>query len=209
MRYRAVACIKIQKTVRMWLCKRKHKPRSVASWFLNTTHTCITFHLFAPFALLFICLPLPDLHCVLFFCHLNVFPLDCFWWLSHIVHFGVQINLESHLWRHDVSRTCFGKCLAVLGCVSKNGLGKSSHPNDGFFWWFLRVRISSVRRVRLVSLSVTWGFLELYETQHQEDVMLKIQLQQTNIFLNICIFYIFFRSVVWFEKWHKNGENGG
>ncbi|XP_075874090.1 myosin VIb isoform X2 [Nelusetta ayraudi] len=27
MSYRAVACIKIQKTVRMWLCKRKHKPR--------------------------------------------------------------------------------------------------------------------------------------------------------------------------------------
>ncbi|XP_075964125.1 myosin VIb isoform X2 [Anarhichas minor] len=27
MRYRALACIKIQKTVRMWLCKRKHKPR--------------------------------------------------------------------------------------------------------------------------------------------------------------------------------------
>eukprot|EP00064_Thunnus_orientalis_P010793 superscaffoldBa00001497_g10820 len=25
--YRALACIKIQKTVRMWLCKRKHKPR--------------------------------------------------------------------------------------------------------------------------------------------------------------------------------------
>ncbi|XP_028294764.1 myosin VIb isoform X1 [Gouania willdenowi] len=27
MSYRAVACIKIQKTVRMWLCKKKHKPR--------------------------------------------------------------------------------------------------------------------------------------------------------------------------------------
>ncbi|XP_037603215.1 myosin VIb isoform X2 [Sebastes umbrosus] len=27
MNYRAQACIKIQKTVRMWLCKRKHKPR--------------------------------------------------------------------------------------------------------------------------------------------------------------------------------------
>uniref|UniRef100_A0A8C7ZIV6 Unconventional myosin-VI n=1 Tax=Oryzias sinensis TaxID=183150 RepID=A0A8C7ZIV6_9TELE len=27
MRYRAVACIKIQKSVRMWLCKKKHKPR--------------------------------------------------------------------------------------------------------------------------------------------------------------------------------------
>ncbi|XP_029316501.1 myosin VIb isoform X1 [Cottoperca gobio] len=27
MRYRALACVKIQKTVRMWLCKRKHKPR--------------------------------------------------------------------------------------------------------------------------------------------------------------------------------------
>nr|XP_033498784.1 myosin VIb [Epinephelus lanceolatus] len=27
MSYRAQACIKIQKTVRMWLCKRKHKPR--------------------------------------------------------------------------------------------------------------------------------------------------------------------------------------
>ncbi|KAM3595479.1 uncharacterized protein V6R79_024107 [Siganus canaliculatus] len=27
MRYRASACIKIQKTVRMWLCRRKHKPR--------------------------------------------------------------------------------------------------------------------------------------------------------------------------------------
>uniref|UniRef100_A0A8P4GIM2 Unconventional myosin-VI n=1 Tax=Dicentrarchus labrax TaxID=13489 RepID=A0A8P4GIM2_DICLA len=27
MNYRALACIKIQKTVRMWLCKRKHKPR--------------------------------------------------------------------------------------------------------------------------------------------------------------------------------------
>uniref|UniRef100_H3DIU6 Unconventional myosin-VI n=1 Tax=Tetraodon nigroviridis TaxID=99883 RepID=H3DIU6_TETNG len=27
MSYRALACIKIQKTVRMWLCKRKHKPR--------------------------------------------------------------------------------------------------------------------------------------------------------------------------------------
>ncbi|XP_046874270.1 unconventional myosin-VI-like [Hypomesus transpacificus] len=27
MKYRASACIKIQKTVRMWLCKRKHKPR--------------------------------------------------------------------------------------------------------------------------------------------------------------------------------------
>nr|XP_040055938.1 myosin VIb isoform X3 [Gasterosteus aculeatus aculeatus] len=27
MRYRALACIKIQKTVRMWLCKKKHKPR--------------------------------------------------------------------------------------------------------------------------------------------------------------------------------------
>ncbi|XP_072121989.1 unconventional myosin-VI isoform X3 [Mobula birostris] len=26
-RYRALACIKMQKTVRMWLCKRKHKPR--------------------------------------------------------------------------------------------------------------------------------------------------------------------------------------
>uniref|UniRef100_A0A8C3U3G4 Unconventional myosin-VI n=1 Tax=Catharus ustulatus TaxID=91951 RepID=A0A8C3U3G4_CATUS len=26
-KYRASACIKIQKTVRMWLCKRKHKPR--------------------------------------------------------------------------------------------------------------------------------------------------------------------------------------
>ncbi|XP_054830116.1 unconventional myosin-VI isoform X2 [Eublepharis macularius] len=26
-RYRAGACIKIQKTIRMWLCKRKHKPR--------------------------------------------------------------------------------------------------------------------------------------------------------------------------------------
>lgn len=29
MSYRALACIKIQKTVRMWLCKRKHKPRWV------------------------------------------------------------------------------------------------------------------------------------------------------------------------------------
>ncbi|KAG9336161.1 hypothetical protein JZ751_002508 [Albula glossodonta] len=27
MRYRAAACVKIQKTVRMWLCRRKHKPR--------------------------------------------------------------------------------------------------------------------------------------------------------------------------------------
>lgn len=27
MSYRALACIKIQKTVRMWLCRRKHKPR--------------------------------------------------------------------------------------------------------------------------------------------------------------------------------------
>uniref|UniRef100_A0A3Q3WEK0 Unconventional myosin-VI n=1 Tax=Mola mola TaxID=94237 RepID=A0A3Q3WEK0_MOLML len=27
MNYRALACIKMQKTVRMWLCKRKHKPR--------------------------------------------------------------------------------------------------------------------------------------------------------------------------------------
>ncbi|MEQ2290545.1 Unconventional myosin-VI [Ameca splendens] len=27
MHYRALACIKIQKTVRMWLCKKKHKPR--------------------------------------------------------------------------------------------------------------------------------------------------------------------------------------
>ncbi|XP_078412888.1 myosin VIa [Cetorhinus maximus] len=27
MKYRAVACIKMQKTVRMWLCKKKHKPR--------------------------------------------------------------------------------------------------------------------------------------------------------------------------------------
>ncbi|XP_039641598.1 myosin VIb isoform X1 [Perca fluviatilis] len=27
MKYRALACIKIQKTVRMWLCKKKHKPR--------------------------------------------------------------------------------------------------------------------------------------------------------------------------------------
>uniref|UniRef100_A0AAY4AM60 Unconventional myosin-VI n=1 Tax=Denticeps clupeoides TaxID=299321 RepID=A0AAY4AM60_9TELE len=27
MSYRAMACIKIQKTVRMWLCKRRHKPR--------------------------------------------------------------------------------------------------------------------------------------------------------------------------------------
>ncbi|NWU04950.1 MYO6 protein, partial [Cephalopterus ornatus] len=26
-KYRACACIKIQKTIRMWLCKRKHKPR--------------------------------------------------------------------------------------------------------------------------------------------------------------------------------------
>ncbi|KAL8172614.1 UNVERIFIED_CONTAM: Unconventional myosin-VI, partial [Gekko kuhli] len=26
-KYRAGACIKIQKTIRMWLCKRKHKPR--------------------------------------------------------------------------------------------------------------------------------------------------------------------------------------
>ncbi|OXB69880.1 UNVERIFIED_CONTAM: hypothetical protein H355_011237, partial [Colinus virginianus] len=26
-KYRASACIKIQKTIRMWLCKRKHKPR--------------------------------------------------------------------------------------------------------------------------------------------------------------------------------------
>lgn len=29
MQYRALACIKIQKTVRMWLCKKKHKPRWV------------------------------------------------------------------------------------------------------------------------------------------------------------------------------------
>ncbi|TRY86976.1 hypothetical protein DNTS_032763 [Danionella cerebrum] len=29
MNYRASACIKIQKTVRMWLCKRRHKPRYV------------------------------------------------------------------------------------------------------------------------------------------------------------------------------------
>lgn len=28
-KYRASACIKIQKTVRMWLCKRRHKPRWV------------------------------------------------------------------------------------------------------------------------------------------------------------------------------------
>uniref|UniRef100_UPI00398E6FC2 myosin VIa isoform X2 n=1 Tax=Pristiophorus japonicus TaxID=55135 RepID=UPI00398E6FC2 len=27
MKYRAVACVKMQKTVRMWLCKKKHKPR--------------------------------------------------------------------------------------------------------------------------------------------------------------------------------------
>uniref|UniRef100_A0A3B4E372 Unconventional myosin-VI n=1 Tax=Pygocentrus nattereri TaxID=42514 RepID=A0A3B4E372_PYGNA len=27
MKYRASACIKIQKTIRMWLCKRRHKPR--------------------------------------------------------------------------------------------------------------------------------------------------------------------------------------
>ncbi|XP_072359407.1 unconventional myosin-VI-like isoform X2 [Scyliorhinus torazame] len=27
MKYRAAACIKMQKTVRMWLCKKKHKPR--------------------------------------------------------------------------------------------------------------------------------------------------------------------------------------
>lgn len=27
MSYRAVACIKMQKTVRMWLSKKKHKPR--------------------------------------------------------------------------------------------------------------------------------------------------------------------------------------
>ncbi|KAG7465829.1 hypothetical protein MATL_G00157870 [Megalops atlanticus] len=27
MRYRAAACVKIQKTVRMWLCRKKHKPR--------------------------------------------------------------------------------------------------------------------------------------------------------------------------------------
>lgn len=30
MSYRAVACIKIQKTVRMWLCKKKHKSRCVS-----------------------------------------------------------------------------------------------------------------------------------------------------------------------------------
>lgn len=29
MSFRASACIKIQKTVRMWLCKRRHKPRYV------------------------------------------------------------------------------------------------------------------------------------------------------------------------------------
>lgn len=27
--YRAGACITIQKTVRMWLCRKKHKPRWV------------------------------------------------------------------------------------------------------------------------------------------------------------------------------------
>ena len=26
-KYRAEACIKMQKTIRMWLCKRRHKPR--------------------------------------------------------------------------------------------------------------------------------------------------------------------------------------
>lgn len=32
--YRTSACIKMQKTVRMWLCRKKHKPRWVSSIFL-------------------------------------------------------------------------------------------------------------------------------------------------------------------------------
>lgn len=41
MMYRASACIKMQKTVRMWLCRRKHKPRWVSS---NTSLFLVILH---------------------------------------------------------------------------------------------------------------------------------------------------------------------
>lgn len=140
MSYRASACIKIQKTVRMWLCKRKHKPRWVSSWFFYTTHThtCTdsthasfvpSFCLFEPFAFF----PFhPVLYCVLFF--KNWVTLGGFWWLSHIVDLGVGINLEVICGEMMCHCPALGNtdCLAILGCIWKNGSGKCSHPDDWF-----------------------------------------------------------------------------
>lgn len=80
MSYRALACIKIQKTVRMWLCKRKHKPRWVSSWRHTHSHTFIIFTVFLFACALFSLSPcifffLP----VLFLCFL--FKLIHAWWV--------------------------------------------------------------------------------------------------------------------------------
>lgn len=53
---------------------------------------------------------------------------------------GVQINLESHLWRNHVSLSCFEKYrLFLLYWVTfgENGSGECSHPDDWFSDSFL------------------------------------------------------------------------
>ena len=48
--YRATACIKMQKTVRMWLCRKKHKPRWVLYFFPSvSSYSVPSLLFFSPF----------------------------------------------------------------------------------------------------------------------------------------------------------------
>lgn len=143
MSYRAMACIKIQKTVRMWLCKSKHKPRWVSFWLLYPTHNTHT-HTHASFLPSLLSFFVSVTFALIFFFHLllcvffypNGFTLGGFWWLSHILHLGVRINLESNLWMKDVSLYCFGKysMSCCIGLHSEKWLWWK-HPSG---WWVLK-----------------------------------------------------------------------
>ena len=77
---------------------------------LTLTHMHHLYHLYHLFCVCDLCSHFclsPPTLCVFFYS--NGFTLGRFWWLSHILHLGVQINLESNLWIKDVSLYCFGK----------------------------------------------------------------------------------------------------
>lgn len=112
----------------------------VSSWFLYPTHTKTHTHtsflpsfcLSVPFPLLFFSFTLYPL-CAFY---LNRFMLGRFWCLSHIVHLGVQINLESHLWRNNVSPYCFGK-YSMSRCIGLH-LAKLFWWKQPSRWWVFR-----------------------------------------------------------------------
>lgn len=112
MSYRALACIKIQKTVRMWLCKRKHKPRWVSSWFVYPTHTHTHFYHLSVCSLLAFFFFFHPAHSVCF-----LFKLIHAWWvLMAFPHCAFRSSNQSR--KSSVEKWCLTVLLCEIPHVS-------------------------------------------------------------------------------------------